>query len=185
MGKPESTPPQGLVLAVARDARQQQAIAAGLVPEYAVRPVLPSELAERGPLVDAHAAIVVLAPGQDPEELAPIRDLPAGRALILLTDVEDGDVLEAAVERLRPQAVLPAGPPAVALRLALRSGLPSAGDAGEGARHNHRRAPALLGVSKAIRELMEEGAAARGFEHPGADPGRDGNRQGTRGPRHP
>ncbi len=156
MGKPETKPPRALVLAVATEPRRQQAIAAALVPEFAVRPVAPEALGTRGPLVDAHAAVVQLDPGQDARDLVALRDLPAGRAIILLSEGTDEAALEFAIEELRPHAVLAADPAPAALRLALRNGLPTAGKVGEGARHNHRRAPALLGVSKAIRDLMEE-----------------------------
>jgi len=156
MAKPESSPRRGLVLAVASEERQQQAIAARLVPEFAVRPLSPDALGARGPLVDAHAAVVQLAPGQDAHATAAIRDLPAGRALVLLCEGHDPAALAAAIEALHPRVVLSPDAPAAALRLALRNALPSTGDAGQGARQNHRRAPALLGVSQAIRDLMEE-----------------------------
>jgi len=155
MGKPESTPPRGLALAVASDERGQRGIASRLAPEFAVRPVAPAGLASSGPLVDAHAAVVLLEPGHDVRDLLALRELPAARALIVLTEEVDADRLELAIETLRPRAVLGADAPGAALRLALRNALP-AENAGEGARHNHRRAPALLGVSQAIRDLMEE-----------------------------
>ena len=155
MGKPESTPPRGLILAVAADERSQQSIAARLVPDFAVRPVAPDALSTRGPLVAAHAAVVLLEAGSDLEALAALRDLPAGRGLILLSSDADEARLELAIEALRPSAILAADAPAAAMRLTVRNVLPS-GEAGEGARENHRRAPALLGVSQAIRDLMEE-----------------------------
>jgi len=154
MAKSE-TSPRGLVLAVAPEQRDQRELAARLAPEFAVLPVAPRALGQRGPLVDAHAAVVRLAPGADPGDLAAIRELPAGRALILLTRSRDEAELLRAIETLRPQAVLGEDAPAVVLQLALRNVLP-AENAGSGARHNHRRAPALLGVSQAIRDLMEE-----------------------------
>jgi len=152
---PAGGPPRGLVLAVAGDERRQQEIAARLVPEFAVRPAEPDELGGAGPWVDAHAAVVRLDTGDDPRDVAALRELPAGRAVVLLSDGADAETLELAIEALRPQAVLGLEPPAAALKLALRKALP-ADNAGEGARHNHRRAPALLGVSQAIRDLMEE-----------------------------
>jgi len=155
MGKPGSDPPRGLVLAVAADEREQKGLAARLVPEFAVRLVAPDALGARGPLVDAHAAVVLLDPEGELEELAPIRELPAGRALVLLAADGDEERLQRAIEALRPQAVLGADAPGAALRLALRNALPGE-NPGSGARHNHRRAPALLGVSQAIRDLMEE-----------------------------
>ena len=155
MGKPESTPPRGLVLAVAPDERRQQDIASRLVPEFSVRPVAPDALGRSGPLVDAHAMVVLIEAGHDLREFLTLRELPAARALIVLSEDADADRLDLAIETLRPQAVLAADAPGAALRLALRNALP-ADNAGEGARHNHRRAPALLGVSQAIRDLMEE-----------------------------
>jgi len=155
MAKPETAPSRALILAVAGDERRRQSIAARLAPEFAVRPVAAGALAEPGAWVDAHGAVVWLEPGHDPHDLIALRDLPAGRALVLLSEDADPGRLDAAIETLRPRAVHAADAPAVALRLTLRNALP-AENAGEGARHNHRRAPALLGVSQAIRDLMEE-----------------------------
>ncbi len=150
--------PRGLVLAISRAERPRADIAAAVTPEFAVRPVAPDQLDTRGPLVDAHMAVAVLAEG-DPEDyferLAALRDLPAGRALLLCVDGLDDAAVASAIEALRPVAVLPIGTPASALRLALRNALPTE-EPGRGARENHRRAPALLGVSSAIRDLMEE-----------------------------
>jgi transcriptional regulator with PAS, ATPase and Fis domain len=155
MGEPQPDRPRALILAVASDERRQQAIAARLTPEFAVRPVAPTGLVASGPLVDAHGAVVLIEAGHDVRELAALRDLPASRALVLLLEDADEDRLELAIESLRPRSVLGDDAPSAALRLALRNALP-AENAGEGARHNHRRAPALLGVSQAIRDLMEE-----------------------------
>ncbi|MBW2314766.1 MAG: sigma 54-interacting transcriptional regulator [Deltaproteobacteria bacterium] len=155
MGKPASNPPRALILAVAPDERRQQAIAARLAPEFAVRPASSADLGGADSWVDAHGAVVWLEPGHDARELSALRDLPAGRALILLMEDEDEDRLDLAIETLRPQTVLSTDAPAAALRLSLGNALPSE-NAGEGARQNHRRAPALLGVSQAIRDLMEE-----------------------------
>jgi DNA-binding NtrC family response regulator len=155
MAKPESTPPRALILAVACDERRLQSVAARLTPEFAVRPATVQSLAGPGAWVDAHGAVVWLEPGRDPHELAALRELPAGRALVLLMEDTAAEPLEQAIETLRPRAVHAADAPAAALRLALRNALPAA-NAGEGARHNHRRAPALLGVSQVIRDLMEE-----------------------------
>jgi len=155
MGKDASTPPRALILAVASDERRQQSIAARLAPEFAVRPVAAEALSAAGAWVDAHGAAVWLEPGRDPRDLVALRELPAGRALVLLMEDDDTDRLERAIETLRPRAVHAADAPAIALRLSLRNALP-AENSGEGARQNHRRAPALLGVSQAIRDLMEE-----------------------------
>jgi DNA-binding NtrC family response regulator len=152
---PEPTPPRALILAVAADERRRQDVAARLVPEFAVRPAEVEALDAGGPWVDAHGAVVWLEPGADPTELLALRERPAGRALVLLMEPAGDGALDAAIETLRPRAVLAPDAPAAALRLALRHALPSE-NAGEGARHNHRRAPALLGVSQAIRDLMEE-----------------------------
>jgi transcriptional regulator with PAS, ATPase and Fis domain len=155
MGEPGPDRPRALILAVAGDERHQQAIAARLTPEFAVRPVAPTDLVASGPLVDAHGAVVLIEAGHDVRELAALCDLPASRALVLLMEDADEDRLDLAIESLRPRSVLGADAPSAALRLALRHAIP-AENAGEGARHNHRRAPALLGVSQAIRDLMEE-----------------------------
>jgi len=154
----EDNAPQGLVLAIAPDERRRQAVAAALAPAFAVRPVDPAGLAAAGPLVDAHAAVACWDGDEGAEALAalsPLCELPAGRALVLLSDGASEEDLEGAIERLAPRAVLSARPARAALRLALRAALPRERP-GEGARRNHRRAPALLGVSQAIRDLMEE-----------------------------
>ena len=85
----------------------------------------------------------------------PIRDLPAGRSLVLVSrDLSDG-LLEDAIRRLEPVQVLGAPFQAPALRLAVRRALPG-GDLGRGARENQRPAPVVLGVSAAIRDVLEQ-----------------------------
>ncbi len=87
--------------------------------------------------------------------MLPICELPAGRARVLVTrDLSDG-LLEDAIRRLNPAAVLKAPVQAPALRLAVRRALPGE-DLGRGARENQRPAPIVLGVSAAIRDVLEQ-----------------------------
>jgi transcriptional regulator with PAS, ATPase and Fis domain len=143
------------VLAVAAEPAARRELAAALACEAAVQEVDPVRLGRVGEWVDAAAAVLLLQPALREEDLARLRELPAGRALVLLTPELPEDALEAVITRLRPALVLPHPTPPSALRLALRSVLPIP-PPGQGARPQHRRAPALLGVSSAIREVIEQ-----------------------------
>ena len=65
------------------------------------------------------------------------------------------ELLEEAIARLDPFQMLTQPVSAPALRLAVLRSLPAEGP-GSGAREGHRRARALLGVSAAIREVLEQ-----------------------------
>ena len=145
------------ILVVASQEDERRALAEVLEPPFRVEALAPSALAAHGPLVDKAAAIASLN-GAEPravESLQPIRELFAGRSLILLARNADEELLEEAIARLDPFQVLTEPVSAPALRLAVLRSLPVEGP-GSGAREGHRRARALLGVSAAIREVLAQ-----------------------------
>ena len=145
------------ILVVASQEDERRALAEVLEPPFRVEALAPSALAAHGPLVDKAAAIASLN-GAEPravESLQPIRELFAGRSLILLARNADEELLEEAIARLDPFQVLTEPVSAPALRLAVLRSLPVEGP-GLGAREGHRRARALLGVSAAIREVLAQ-----------------------------
>jgi len=145
------------ILVVASQEDERRALAEVLEPPFHVEALAPSALAAHGPLVDKAAAIASLD-GAEPravESLLPIRELFAGRSLILLARNAEEELLEEAIARLDPFQMLTQPVSAPALRLAVLRSLPAEGP-GSGAREGHRRARALLGVSAAIREVLEQ-----------------------------
>lgn len=145
------------ILVVASQEDERRALAEVLEPPFHVEALAPSALAAHGPLVDKAAAIASLN-GAEPravESLLPIRELFAGRSLILLARNAEEELLEEAIARLDPFQMLTQPVSAPALRLAVLRSLPAEGP-GSGAREGHRRARALLGVSAAIREVLEQ-----------------------------
>jgi DNA-binding NtrC family response regulator len=153
----DKAPPKLEILVVASEEAEREELAAALRPLFRVQSLHPSALAQRAPLVDASAALAVLN-GAEPgalEALLPVRELFAGRGLVLVVrDVEDA-LLDEVIPRLDPVQILTHPAPAPALLLAIRRALPA--DApGEGARLGQRRARALLGVSASIREVLQQ-----------------------------
>ena len=145
------------VLVIASEEHERSELSAALKHHFRVRAVPPVALAQPAPLVDASAAVVLLNGAQlgALEMLLPIRELQAGRGLILLVQDIEENLLEEAICRLDPCQALTHPTPPVALRLAIRRALP-ANLPGQGAREGQRRARALLGVSAAIRELLQQ-----------------------------
>jgi len=145
------------ILAVASAPADGRALAEALEPLGRVRVVRPEDFGRLAALLDCAAAVALLEGGdrQSLDALMPLCELPAARAIVLVVR-KVGDVqMEEAIRRLDPLQVLEDPVPAPALRLAVRRGLPATG-AGEGARLGQRRAPTLLGVSGAIREVLEQ-----------------------------
>ena len=142
-----------VVLAVSRAASFRRRVAEALEPEFAVRGAAPRELLSPGPLLDAAASVVEL--DGRAEDLEPLLGLPAGRCTTLVSDGHDAENLEAALQKLVPAQVLSEPASSEMLRYAVRRSLPP-GSPGEGARPQQRPAVALLGVSAAIREVMEQ-----------------------------
>lgn len=108
--------------------------------------------------IDAAGVVVDLfrsAPEDDAGAIGQLKDMPAARALVLVVDDDlDPERLEPWLRRLRPAHLLSRSLEAAALRWAVGDlGLSS--PAGRGARPQQRRAPALLGVSAAIRQVIE------------------------------
>ena len=115
------------ILVVASNPVRRDELATLLATEARVRAVDPSGLQDEALLLDAPVAAVVLD-GSDPEELErllPIRELPAGRAMVLLAEKVCDDALEEAIHRLEPLQVLSSPVQAPSLRLAIRRALPS------------------------------------------------------------
>jgi len=146
------------VLAVSPDPAARLALERALAERWPVLSVPPERLRDGARLLDAQAAVVVPRADAGPEEagrLAPLADLPAGRAVVLAAPGEEPAWLDAVLARLDPRQLLGWPVPAGLLRRAVERALPSQA-AGEGARRAHRPAPVLLGVSQAIREVLQQ-----------------------------
>ncbi len=145
------------ILVVAPRPDEQRLLASSLGTLVETRTLAPSDLTRSAALLDAVAAVAWIeraSPGSL-DAILPICELPAGRALVLVTrDLSDG-LLEDAIRRLGPVAVLKAPVQPPALRLAVERALPCEAP-GRGARENQRPAPVLLGVSAAIRDVLEQ-----------------------------
>ncbi len=141
------------MLAVSRAAEFRSRVAEALEPEFAVQGASPRELGTAGPLLDAAACVIELEGSVD--DLEPILGLPAGRCITLVADGRDTATIEVALQKLAPAQVLSAPANRAMLLYAVRRSLPP-GSPGEGARPNQRPAVALLGVSAAIREVIEQ-----------------------------
>ncbi len=123
-----------------------------------VRQVAPEELDRGNAWVDAAVVVAHWRAADGPsalDRLDALRELPVAGGLLLVADSEDESELARAFERLQPQAWLPDPPPGLPLARALRAALPSRAP-GSGARRGQRPATMLLGVSAAIRELLEQ-----------------------------
>ncbi len=154
MSTPSAAPE---ILVVAPRPDEQRLLASALGSLVETRTLAPSDLSRSAALLDAVAAVAWIeraSPGSL-DAILPICELPAGRALVLVTrDLSDG-LLEDAIRRLGPVAVLKAPVQPPALRLAVERALPCEAP-GRGARENQRPTPVLLGVSAAIRQILEQ-----------------------------
>jgi transcriptional regulator with PAS, ATPase and Fis domain len=146
------------VLVIARRKEARRPISAALTPEVAVRELDPRDLPDPSLLLDAAGMVVVLEQGDGPDlidALEPLRALPARHSLVLAAEPCSDDEIEAVMEALSPSYVVMRPGPDAVLRHAVDSSF-AAADPGKGARPNHRRAPALLGISSAIRKVLEQ-----------------------------
>lgn len=146
------------VLVAARDSAVRRTLSRALDGEWAPIEVDPSRLEDAGSLLDA-AAIVIYLGGRDDAKsiamLATLKKLPAGRAMLLLVGEDaDPDPVAAALLELDPTAVLGYPVSEALLRFALLRTFPAR--TGKGSRDGQRRAPVLMGVSSAIRDLLEQ-----------------------------
>jgi len=147
-----------LVLAVARQPRLRRWITGALTPEWAVRELEPRALRDPVPWLDAAAAVMVLDRESDEQTLADFEQvaaLPAGRCLVLVLSEASEELTCAALARLAPAQVVGAPLPEAALRYAVERALPSR-TPGRGARQGQRPAAVLLGVSHAIRDVIDQ-----------------------------
>ncbi len=146
------------MLAIAREPRARRALTALLTPDFGVFELEPSSVLDPVRLLDAAAAVVLLDDEDDESVLDCLRalePLPAGRSLVLVLEGTGEELADAALAELAPQQVLGAPVPGAALRYAVRRARPALAP-GRGARVHQRRTPALLGVSGAIREVIEQ-----------------------------
>jgi DNA-binding NtrC family response regulator len=153
-----ATSKSATLLGIARPAGARQWLAESLAPDFGVLELGPAELGEPSRLLDAAGAVVVLdgsSRDADLESLAVLRGLPAGQQVILVLDGCPDGLAEAALVRLAPAQVLCRPVSSWLLRWAIHRVLPSP-HPGRGARRDHRPAPALLGVSAAIRDVIEQ-----------------------------
>jgi DNA-binding NtrC family response regulator len=143
----------GAILVVAADPRERERLAAAL-PGLEIAALSPEQLLDPARWIDAVGAVVALTGSEDAhcvEALDRLLGIQAGESIILVAAELEDSALETWLRKLRPAQLLTQPVSAVALRWAVdRIGL---ADRGEGARRQQRRAPALLGVSSAIREL--------------------------------
>ncbi len=146
------------ILVISDDPAVRRRVESALDEHWPVRARASNRLTDRASLVDVQLAFVALSDSTDDGRVLEVFDalgeLEALRAVVLLA-ASDGPHLAAAVERLDPVQVLPSSAPPWLLRLAVERALPGS-PTGEGARAAHRPAPTLLGVSAAIRELLDQ-----------------------------
>ena len=150
--------PAPLVLVIARDPALRRTIAAALAPDFAASGLEPTALSAPARFLDAAAAIACLGADDDESTIAsllPLRSLPLRASLLLSLHGAGREVIESALAQLEPAQVLSQPIPVALLRYAVGRALSSA-TPGRGARSQQRRAPALLGVSTAIREVLEQ-----------------------------
>ena len=172
------------ILLVAADPGRRRTLEGLLAAHRRVVAIPPAALREPARLLDASAAFAVLEGDDDLDALLPLCGMPASAALALLPRDVPEPLLEQAIAALHPQQLVQPPWTAAALRFALdRVDPPARG--GRGARGQQRRAPALLGVSQAIREVIEQVRQVAPTTRAGADPRRDGYRQGARRSRRP
>lgn len=148
------------LLLVADDTTVADALAAALGEQTEIKRVSPGDLPASESLVDL-TGIVVHIDEQQPElalEAARrLREVPAGRnLLLLLADALPEGTTEQALSEIRPSAVLPARAPAALLRHAALRLLSKSEPERRSARMQHRPTPHLLGVSAALREVIEQ-----------------------------
>jgi DNA-binding NtrC family response regulator len=147
-----------VVLVVARAPRLRRGVTAALTPEFAVHELQPEKALDPARWLDAACMVVALDAEDDEttlEALESLSALPAAGALVLLLEAAPESLIDSALEQLAPHQVLSAPVAAPVLRYAVGRALPSH-TPGRGARPNHRPAPALLGVSSAIREVIDQ-----------------------------
>jgi DNA-binding NtrC family response regulator len=146
-----------LVLVVADDAAERRAIAAALEPIARTEACDANHRASPGRL-DAAAVVAVFDAGAGEaalDRLAALEAIPAAaRSLVLVVRHATEEAIERAVTRLRPADLVCSPAPPSALRFAVGKALPAHG--GEGACRSQRSAPVLLGVSSAIREVLDQ-----------------------------
>jgi DNA-binding NtrC family response regulator len=154
----EGAKPAPLVLVVARDPGLRRQVSAALTPDFAASGMESGALAAPAHFVDAAAAVACLGPDDDGESVAcllPLLSLPLRSSLLLSLHGAREEVVAAALAQLEPAQALWQPVPDRLLRYAVARSLGSA-TPGRGARSQQRRAPALLGVSSAIREVLEQ-----------------------------
>jgi DNA-binding NtrC family response regulator len=147
-----------VVLVVAQASGLRRGLTAALTPDFAVHELQPQQRLDPARWLDAASILVALDAEDDEttlEALESLSVLPAAGALVLLLDGAAEDLTHTALAQLAPQQVLSAPVVAPVLRYAVGRALPSQAP-GRGARPNQRPAPALLGVSSAIREVIDQ-----------------------------
>jgi DNA-binding NtrC family response regulator len=154
---PDKTP-RALVLAIAREASDRADLAQRIGDGWTVRRAAIQDVARGIAQLDAIAAVILLdGDAQDPDAdaLATLAAAPFRCALVCIARGLAESALDAWIQRLSPVALLTEPVPAAALRLALRRCTPAQAE-GEGAVRNQRRATTLLGVSGAIRGVLDQ-----------------------------
>ncbi len=148
---------QARVLAAASRPEARRDLARLLTPQLAVVECRFEELAEPASHLDAAALVMLLEAGDGPETLATARaarELPAATSLVLLLGPGAAGLAGPALEALQPAQALGYPISQELLRFAVRRAF--AAHPGEGARSQQRRAPVLLGVSGAIRQILAQ-----------------------------
>jgi two-component system response regulator AtoC len=147
-----------LVLVIARRREAWRPISVALTPGLSVRELDPQDLPEPSLLLDAAGMVVVLEKGDGAaliDALEPLAAVPARHSLVLTVEGCSDDEIEAALLALSPSHVVFRPGSDAVLRHAVESSF-VASDPGRGARPNDRRATALLGISTAIRKVLEQ-----------------------------
>jgi transcriptional regulator with PAS, ATPase and Fis domain len=154
----EETKSVPVVLAIGTACGSRDRVRQQLAPDLAVTGVTAAALVDPVPYLDAAGAVVIIDAHSDESTLAELKalaSLPAARALVLLVDDAPDAVVAGALAQLAPTQVLTAPVADPVLRWAMVNALPSVAP-GAGAREGQRPATTLLGVSSAIRGVMEQ-----------------------------
>jgi DNA-binding NtrC family response regulator len=157
----------GPVLVIGTDPGRRAALERALADEWRSVACPPEGLRDRARLLDCAAGLVAIE-ARDFEavldRVAAVSDLPCAARLALIACGLDDAALSRAIQRLAPAYVLVDPVPPLVLRHAVARMLPLA--VGQGSRAQHRAAPAMLGVSRAIRDLLEQVRQVAGSNAP-------------------
>jgi transcriptional regulator with PAS, ATPase and Fis domain len=148
------------LLLVASDSAGAGELAASLADQAQVWPVSPEDIPPRESLVDLAAMLVVVDdcdPGRILAVAQRLRELPGGQnLLLLLSDDLPEETARRALAAYEPVAALPIACPPWFIRHSVEDLLTRSGPDRRSARVQHRPTSSLLGVSAALRDVIDQ-----------------------------